>query len=325
MDLEVSTLTATERWELYQRADKMHMFHGLPPQPKPLANPLVHLYRIGAQRQLWPQLQSENPDLSEDDRRACMYAWHVWRERTDVWEHPRWNAEYDPTWISEGLWLPLLYSQFLSAFELERYIVNPWIRAAAWITTLNLMDIKAPPRFDMSPGDKRSIDKSERKREKVGKGFQQFVNQVPKWWANQKDQGHFAPVTELELPTVGYISVGLRDSVRSPQPDLLVEGNWHNGFNNDLVHAEKRQLFSWDEFLWRRDELNFVLPGVIGMMQTLGPRGASVGVGAREKFGKTEGHMWAVEKKLLNRLDKRVATARRYGAVIGEIAEGQRV
>jgi hypothetical protein len=116
----------------------------------------------------------------------------------------------------------------------------------------------------------------------------------------------------------------LRDSVRSPQPDLLLEGNWHNGFGNDLVHGEKQLAFSWNEFLWRRDELNFVLPGVVATMQTLGPRGASVGAGAREKVGKSETHLWALEKKLLNRLSKRIDTAKGFADALGEIAEGQR-
>jgi hypothetical protein len=330
MELNLIGMSAKERWELYQIADEMGLFYELPPQPKPLAQPLVHLYQIGAQKQLWPFLQSGNPDLSDDERRACLYAWHVWRERTDVWEMPNWgDTEYDPAWLREGYSNPLLYNQFISAFELERYIVNPWVRAAAWITTINQIDLDSPPKFDTLPhasGKGSKSSKGERKHTRTARHFQYFVNQIPSWWANQKGSKdtRFEPVRELFLPSTGYVSVALRDGVTSPQPDKLIEGNWHNGYGNAIVEHQIRTCFSWTEFMWRRDELNFVIPGVIGSMLTLGPRGASWGDGKMNNKGKIDPSLWTAERKVLNRLERRVATMRRYGDALGEVAEVQR-
>jgi hypothetical protein len=326
MEIELLTIGPQERWELYQRAKEMGLFHKLPPQPKPLSQPLVHLYTLGGEKQLNPFLWSNRPDLSDDDKRASMYAWHVWRERTDIWEMPSWgDLEYHPAWVSDGTWNFLMYRQFLSAFELERYIVNPWVRASAWITALNLLDLEVPPKFDMlATGGSLRANKAERKYTRSHVHFQEYVNQVPTWWVNQKQSGHFGPVPELSLATSGFVSVALRDGVTSPQPDELVEGSWHTGAGNKLVMSQKRSSFSWEEFMYRRDELNFVLPMVISQMIGLGPKGASVGAGCRQVVGKSEGHLWAMEKKLLNRLAKRVDTMRRYADAIGEVADGQR-
>jgi hypothetical protein len=257
MELNLIGMTAKERWELYQVAESLGLFWKLPPQPKPLSQPLVHLYQIGAEKQLKPYIEEGNPELTDTEKRACMFAWHVWRERTDVWEMPSWqDVEYDPGWLRDGYSNFLLYNQFVSAFELERYFVNPWVRASAW------------------------------------------------------------PVPELALATSGYVSVALRDLPSSPQPDRLIEGNWHNGWGNGLVNSQKLEAFSWVEFMWRRDELNFVLPNVINQMLALGPRGASKGEGNKAST-------WTAERKLLNRLTTRVKTMSRYADAIGEIADGK--
>jgi hypothetical protein len=318
MELNLIGMTAKERWELYQVAESLGLFWKLPPQPKPLSQPLVHLYQIGAEKQLRPYIEEGNPELTDTEKRACMFAWHVWRERTDVWEMPSWqDVEYDPGWLRDGYSNFLLYNQFVSAFELERYFVNPWVRASAWLTTLNLLDLEIPPKFDMSAKlGSAKASKSERKHTRTVNHFQAFVNQVPNWWAGQKDTVRFSPVPELALATSGYVSVALRDLPSSPQPDRLIEGNWHNGWGNGLVNSQKLEAFSWVEFMWRRDELNFVLPNVINQMLALGPRGASKGEGNKAST-------WTAERKLLNRLTTRVKTMSRYADAIGEIADGK--
>lgn len=327
MDLNLFTMGNKERWELYQIADDLGLFYKLPPQPKPLAQPLVHLYQIGGEKQLNPYLWSGRADLSEDEKRACMYAWHVWRERTDVWEVPQLGGQgYDPGWLRDGHTTFLLYDQFISAFELERYFVNPWVRAAAWVTSLDLTTIPEIATFELNKKGQGSNPRVRKptKRSRVSNRFAEYVAEIPRWWVNQREMGNFGPVPELALPSAGYVSVALRDMEGSPQPDTLLEGNWHNGYGNRYVENQKATCFSWDEFMWRRDELEFVLPGVVNQMLAMGPKGASWGAGCRERAGKSEGHLWSMERKLLNRMFKRIDAARGFVGAIADVADSKK-
>lgn len=327
MELNLIGMTAKERWDLYQVAESLGLFWKLPPQPKPLSQPLVHLYQIGAEKQLRPYIEESNPELTDTEKRACMFAWHVWRERTDVWEMPSWqDVEYDPGWLQDGYSNFLLYNQFVSAFELERYFLNPWIRAAAWASALPPDLIPTIPKFDLGPtGHGPTIrERKNVRHSRVMEQFAAYTSEIPRWWANQRSIGHFAAIEELSLAHTGYVSVALRDLPSSPQPGRLVEGNWHNGWGNDAVRRQKLEAFSWVEFMWRRDELEFVLPNVVNQMMMIGPRGASFGTGSSDRVGKSEKQFWSMERKLLNRLAKRIDVARGFVGALAEIADSMR-
>jgi len=254
---------------------------------------------------------ANNPDFTEDERLAAMYAFHVWRERVDVWEYATALNRYDT---------------FVSAYELERYIVNPWLRASSWIKSpaVNLMDLPILNKFDMGGIKIGPLNARKTRVERTAETFQYCVNQVPNWWASQKESVKFSPVPELTLATLGYVSAAQLVDPSDPSTklarDRLIEGAWHPVLDDRRVEALRVGCFSWQEFIDRAAELRDVIPGLIGMMITMGGRGASLGDGFKEVARRPESSAWTNERKLLNRLAKRVDTLRRYADAIAEVA-----
>jgi hypothetical protein len=243
------------------------------------------------------------------DRMAGMYAMHVWRERIDIWEAT-------PSFM--------VYDQFVSVYELERYFVNPWLRASAWIqsSAVSLVDLPPMEKFDLYGMTGPSLTKTKRTRaEQTAVKFQFCVNQIPMWWANQKGSNRFGPIPELALSTSGFVSAAqLLDPDSKVKREKLVEGYWHNAVNDRPVEILRRDCFSWQEFIVRRDEMAQMLPMVLGILNSMGPRGASMGDGIAKATGRKIHHSWSNERKLINRLIKRLSTAQRYADAIAEVA-----
>src|SRR5262245_41944476 len=147
VDLNCEFLTAAQRWELYQRAEQLGFLEGIPPKPGPLSEPLIHMDENAWAKIMMTREHARAPEafgLDEQGRQAACYAWHVWRERVDIWEskHFVWSGgkggKYSINWRAEaekGGTGFMLYNTFISVFELERYFVNPWLRACAWLDT----------------------------------------------------------------------------------------------------------------------------------------------------------------------------------------------
>jgi hypothetical protein len=312
----VILLDADERWELYRQAESMGLLTDLPTstRPQPIRPPLEHMKFEHLSKVLWCIMQSNNPDLSEDERLAAIYAFHVWRERVDVWEYAPVHNHYDT---------------FVSVYELERYIVNPWLRASSWVASpaVNLMDLPQLPKFDTMSVGLKPLKKKNTDVNRTALKFQYCVNQVPNWWARQKETQRFKPVPELTLTCSGFVSAAqlleppseIHKSFRVDR-NRLVEKYWHNAMNDPQVEALQRTCFTWQEFIDRRDELSNMIPSVIGQLSSMGSLGSSYGSGIRDRRGVSLTQNWTGEKKMLNRLATKVKTLSRYADAIAEVA-----
>jgi hypothetical protein len=115
----------------------------------------------------------------------------------------------------------------------------------------------------------------------------------------------------------------LLDPETTVKRDKLIEGYWHNCWDDPPVESLRLRCFTWQEFKDRRDEMERVLTLQVAMLGSMGPQGASLGLGIREKANRSIMHSWANEKKLINRLSTRLKTAQRYADAISEVASSQ--
>lgn len=281
-DLNVMGLSATRQQALWGQADYLGLLVGLPDGPRPLADPLIQTTEDSYAKLFMCRNMAANPDTPTADREAACYAWHIWRERVDVWEvNPMiWTGggRYDPKWRNK-MWTEgagfVLYDTFVSAFELERYFINPWIRAVPWLKQ------QANPMW---------LGEFKYRGEKGSKAVVKYAAEPLRWWQNRKPRynGMIGPVEQLVWPSVGFVPV-----LQYPRINDITGTGWRNadpafierGTPDVLIHDLAVKAFSWEEFLWRQDEIDQLIICANTML--------SFGSGG-------PGRLWSMEKKLLN-------------------------
>jgi hypothetical protein len=225
-------LNSADRAELEHDAVERGFLGGLAGLPKPLAGDAIRLDDEMSRMLFHAQLEAQNPNGSDWDVKVAAYAWHMLRERIDVWEpDPQIWAEYDPTWQMKleheddrGVGV-LVYDTWCSPYELERYFVNPWLRCAAWIRAGQVERSGLRDRW------------SEGKGTGVG-NFKANCSEVERWYLTQK------PAIRWDSAANGRPGIGRMDYASGPVNGLIVEtGN----------------VFSWTEWLIRWDEINHIM------------------------------------------------------------------
>lgn len=303
-DLNCAALSTAQRAELYQEAEHAGLLIGIPERVRPMTDPLIQMNPNAFGKILYCRNIVMDPDSSDRDRTVACYAFHVWRERTDTWEINQgiWShgGKYSPSWKSE-MWKEsqglTLYDTFISAFELERYIVNPWIRSNIWLNQQNLdwMDLSQYRPLGGRPGGRKNRPDQFMSSAR----FISYNRQIPQWWVNQKESKigaagmGFTNVKDLANVLVGLI----------PTAEWGVEG-WDGG-SLDRYVRRARECFSWEEYAWRLDECNMMQIAITIMLNS-GKLGASYGSLVEKRMNLSARQLWTVEDKLLTRLRNRV-------------------
>lgn len=344
IDLNLIGLSADERWELYQDAEDMGFLDGCPEIPRPFGDPLTMLNQAGFGKLMKLMTIAMDESTPQPERDVACYAWHVWRERVDIWEMTPiiWTGEgkYDPHWqakmdtVGAGT---VLYNTFISGLELERYFLNPWIRCSAWIEFQNLEQML---NFRI-------------KGEKGAKGFYKYVRQPMQWWMNQKVSkglnyvdtygltsvpggpeglSYIGPVSGLAPSMTGMMPTAEWKSVHEIDPEIGCFGyevlgeDWEFwGSVEDRVPVGivqgRAKCFSWEEFWWRRDEAGMLiwLGRAMKNRALVEPLGGSYGSGCVARLGVSPRAMWSIEKKVLCRLNVKINTM--ANGIIGGLGE----
>lgn len=323
-ELNLVGLTAAQRAKLYQRALDLKLLEGIPPGPKLMADPLVLADENSVNKVMWCHMINENPDASPEEKEAARYAFHIWRERVDVWgTRPfMWFRGYDPTWqlIIEDRAVGLtVYNTFISAYELERYFLNPWIRARAWLSL-----------FDNDYLDMMLAYSEKGQRGAVVINF--ISSQPLVWWQRQNKGLAVKPVKELKYAIDGFVPTAQRGVVELDSFGNLIRWDRESAWAVDL----RRDAFNWFEFKIRSDEIQVLLMQ-ISLMLDRGYVGGGYGNLIRD-YGRSvdyvrpdgltgafnERREWTIESKLLKRLFQRIKTfGTRQMPVLNSVIEAQ--
>jgi hypothetical protein len=252
--LDVMRLRPEEKRELEADAWAAGYIGGLAKVPKPVGGDVIRMTMDDefARQVIWCQLQAANPDNDDWQRKVAAFAWHMLRERIDVWEpDPQIWAEFSPRWMIDmdraafgGVGV-LVYDTWISPFELERYFINPWIRCHYWLTHGALARAGLPedwsshigPALKNAPGN---------------------VHELLRWYESRKSHPGFEPCM-LELPATDFgdrvfswnefrfrqdqitlLSVALlvfRNQLGSGLVDVVLRGVWRR-----LINQLQRKL-----------------------------------------------------------------------------------
>lgn len=247
--LDVMRLSPEMRAELERDAAAFGFVGGLDGLPRPLAGEALRMNDELLQLLTNAQIQAATPTNDDWTRKVAAYAWHMLRERIDVWEgFPQIYAEYDPSWQMKmehedfgGVGV-LVYDTWISPYELERYFANAWLRAAVWAKSGR---IGQPPNV--------SGDWSDNKGHGIA-NFRQNVAEVERWYQVQK--------SEIRWGSAASAFPGVRAEHFASGPCIGLS-------------AASDALFDWPELLIRVNELNTLMVTANVM------RGLSAGFDAR--------------------------------------------